>query len=40
MKTTINVPRELATFEKMPLNGLRAKYREVFGEESRSGNRQ
>jgi len=40
MKMTINVPRELAALEKMPPSELRAKYRELFGEESRSGNRQ
>lgn len=40
MNATINVPRELAVMEKMTPGELRAKYRELFGEESRSGNRQ
>ena len=40
MNATINVPRELAAMEKMTPGELRAKYRELFSEESRSGNRQ
>ena len=35
-----NIPRKLAALEKMTSGELRAKYRELFGEESRSGNRQ
>jgi hypothetical protein len=40
MNATINVPRELVAMEKMGPGGLRARYRELFDEESRSGNRQ
>ena len=40
MNATINVPRELAAIEKMTPGELRAKYAELFGEESRSSNRQ
>jgi len=40
MNTKMNVPRELAAMAKMTPGQLRVKYRELFGEESRSGNRQ
>lgn len=40
MNATINVPKELAAIEKMTPGELRAKHRELFGEESRSGNKQ
>ncbi len=36
----IDVPRELAAMETMTARDLREKYRELFGDESRSGNRQ
>jgi hypothetical protein len=39
MKTT-NVPVQLAAMEKMTVTQLREKHLELFGEESRSGNRQ
>jgi hypothetical protein len=35
-----NIPAELAALKKMKAKALREKYRELFGEESRSGNRQ
>ncbi|MCL2701721.1 MAG: DUF2924 domain-containing protein [Phycisphaerae bacterium] len=35
-----NVPRELAAMAKMSAGELRSRYRELFGEESRSGNKQ
>lgn len=37
---TNNVSRELAALERLTAKALREKYRELFGEESRSGNRQ
>ncbi len=39
METALDVAAELAAMEKMTAGGLREKYRELFGEESRSGNR-
>lgn len=36
----IDVPAELAAMEKMSAKALRAKYEDLFGERSRSGNRQ
>jgi len=40
MTATIDVPRELAALERMTAGGLREKYRQLFGQVSRSGNRQ
>ena len=40
METTLDIARELAALGKMAASGLREQYRELFGEESRSGNRQ
>ncbi len=40
MNATINVALELAVMEKVTPGKLRGKYYELFGEESRSGNRQ
>ncbi len=40
MKTKTNIPKELATMEKMTAGQLRVKHRELFGGDSRSGNRQ
>ena len=40
MIATTDVPKELAALEKMTAGQLRGKYRELFGEDSRSGNRQ
>jgi len=40
METTLDTAAELAALEKMAAGGLRERYRELFGEESRSGNRQ
>lgn len=37
---TIDIPAELAAMNKMTSTELRAKYAELFGERSRSGNRQ
>jgi len=39
METTLDVAAKLAAMEKMTAGQLREKYRELFGEESRSGNR-
>lgn len=36
---TINVQRELALLERMPVKELRQKYAEVFGDATRTGNR-
>ncbi|MCK4626399.1 MAG: DUF2924 domain-containing protein [Phycisphaerae bacterium] len=40
MKTKTNIPKELAAMKKMTAVQLRVKHRELFGEDSRSGNRQ
>ena len=36
----LNVQKELARLERMPIRELKDKYAEVFGEQTRSGNRQ
>lgn len=36
---TINVQRELSLLERMPVKELKQKYAEVFGDETRTGNR-
>ena len=40
IQTRIDIPKELAAMKKMTPRQLRAKHVELFGEESRSGNRQ
>ncbi len=40
MMSEMNIRKELAVLERMTPGELREKYRELFGDESRSGNRQ
>lgn len=40
MRTKTNIPKALAAMQKMTVKQLREKHIELFGEESRSGNRQ
>ena len=40
VNSRLNVARDLAAIEKMTVKQLRAKYAKLFGDESRSGNRQ
>lgn len=40
MANTTNIPGQLAAMRAMTPRQLREQYRELFGEESRSGNRQ
>jgi len=40
MQTKIDISRELAAMKSMTAGELRSRYRKLFGEESRSGNRQ
>jgi hypothetical protein len=37
---SVSLEAKVAALRELPANALRAKYRELFGEESRSGNRQ
>ena len=40
MRTKANIPEALAAMQRMTAKQLREKHIELFGEESRSGNRQ